>query len=95
MSRASECVIAVATVALLLLAVAFWIAPRACAGGFEIYLLSGLAALAAMLALPFVLRIGDSLFARVASALGFVVLGAALWVAGLLTAEVQILCRLF
>ena len=95
MSRASHVVIAVAAVALSLLGIAFWIAPRSCEGGFEIYLLCGLAALVVMLALPFVLRIGNSLFARVALALGLVALGAALWVAGLLAANVQFLCRLF
>jgi hypothetical protein len=94
-SRATQGVIAVAAVAVSLLAVAFWIAPRFCEGGFGIYFLCGLGALVVVLALPFVLRTGNSLFARVTSALGLVALGAALWVAGLLAANVQFLCRLF
>jgi hypothetical protein len=85
----------VAAVAAGLLAAAFWIAPRACEDGLGIYFLCGLAALVVMAALPFVLRSGNSLFARVIVALGLVVLGAALWVSGLVVADVQILCRLF
>ena len=95
MSRTWQLVIAIAAVALSLLGVAFWSAPRSCEGGFETYFLCGLAALAVMLALPFVLRISDSLFARIALALGLVLLGAALWVGGLAAADVRFLCRLF
>jgi hypothetical protein len=94
-TRAALGVVAVAAVAGCLFAAAFWTAPRACEGGLGIYFLCGLAALVVMLALPFVLRSGDSLFARVILALGLVVLGAALWVSGLLVADFQILCRLF
>ena len=48
-----------------------------------------------MAALPFGFGIGKSVLARVASALGLVVLGIAAWVAGLVVANVQLLCRLF
>jgi hypothetical protein len=94
-TRASLGVVAVAAVAVCLLAAAFWIAPRACEGGLDIYFLCGLTALVVMAALPFVLRLGDSLIARITLAFGLVVLGAALWISGLLMANVQILCRLF
>jgi hypothetical protein len=82
MSRSSQSAIAVAIVAaILLVAAAFWFAPRACEGGLEAYLMCGVAVLAVMFALPFILRMGDSLLLRAASALGLVVLGAAFWVA--------------
>jgi len=94
-SRAAQCLVAAATVSLLVVAVAFWVAPRACEGGFEIYLQCGTAALIVLAALPFVLRRENSLTIRIVSALGFVVLGIAAWIAGLFVANVNFLCRLF
>jgi hypothetical protein len=94
-SRASQCLIAAAVVSLMLVFVAFWVAPHACEGGFETYLQWGTVTLIVLAALPFVLRSGDSLSIRVVSALGFVVLGAAMWIAGLFVANVNFLCRLF
>jgi hypothetical protein len=94
-SRAWQSVIAAAAVLLLLVSVAFWIAPRTCEGGFEIYLLCGVAALIVVAALPFILRSGNSLPVRAASAVGFVVVGTVAWVVGLFAANVNILCRLF
>lgn len=76
-------------------AAAFWIAPRACEGGLEIYFGFGLAAGVVMLALPFLLRSSDSLLARTLAALGFAVLAAIAWIGGLFAANVQIICRLF
>ena len=95
MSRASQCIGATAVVLLLLFSVAFFVAPRACEGGFEIYLQCGIVALIVLAALPFVLRSGNSLAVRVVSGLGFVLLGAVAWVAGLFAADVNFLCRLF
>jgi hypothetical protein len=94
-SRASPCVIAAAVVLLLLIGVAFRVAPRACEGGFETYLQCGILALIVLAALPFVLRSGSPLAVRVVSGLGFVVLGVAAWVVGLFAANVNFLCRLF
>ena len=95
MSRASQCIIAAAVVLILLVSIAFFVAPRACEGGFEIYLQSGIVALIVLPALPFILRSGNSLAVRVVSGLGFVVLGAIAWVIGLFAANVNFLCRLF
>ena len=95
MSLASQCFIAAAVVSLTLVVVAFWVAPRACEGGFETYLQCGTVALIVLAALPFVLRSGNSLSIRVVSALGFVVLGTAMWLVGLFVANVNFLCRLF
>ena len=95
MSRASQCFIAAAVVSLVLVFVAFWVAPHACEGGFETYVQCGTVALIVLAALPFVSRSGNSLSIRVVSALGFVVLGAAVWVVGLFAANVNFLCRLF
>jgi hypothetical protein len=94
-SRASESLVAAAAVSLLLIVVAFWVAPRACEGGFETYLQCGIAALIVLAALPFALRRDNSLSVRIASALGFVVLGIAAWIAGVFVANVNFLCRLF
>jgi len=79
----------------MLIIVAFRVAPRACEGGFETYLKWGTVTLIVLAALPFVLQDGNSLSIRVVSALGFVVLGASVWVAGLIVANVNFLCRLF
>ena len=79
----------------MLVFVAFWVAPRACEGGFETYLQCGTMALIVLAALPFVLLGGKSLSVRVVSSVGFVILGAVAWVAGLFVANVNILCRLF
>ena len=95
MSPASQCIGAAAVVFVLLVSVAFVVAPRACEGGFEIYLQCGVAALIVLAALPFVLRSGNSLAVRVVSALGFVGLGVVGWVVGLFAANVSFLCRLF
>jgi hypothetical protein len=80
---------------LLLVSVAFWVAPRACAGGFEIYVQCGIVALAVLAALPFVMRSGNSTAVRAVSALGFAVLGVVGWAIGLFAANVNFLCRLF
>ena len=95
MSRASLHIVAAAVILLLLFSIAFFVAPRACEGGFEIYLQCGIVALLVLAALPFVLRTGNSLAVRMVSGLGFVVLGAAAWVVGLVVANVNFLCRLF
>ena len=87
--------VAAAVVLLSLVSTAFFVAPRACEGGFEIYLQCGIVALMVLVALPFILRTGNSLAVRVVSGLGFVVLGAAAWVVGLVVANVNFLCRLF
>ena len=79
----------------MLVSVAFFVAPRACEGGFEIYLQCGVVALIVLVALPFILRTGNSLAVRIVSGLGFVVLGAGSWFVGLVVANVNFLCRLF
>ena len=95
MSRTLRGVVAVAAVAIFLFAVAFWIAPSSCDGGFGIYFVCGIGGLVAMFALPFALGSGNSLFVRIASGLGLVVVGVGVWVAGLVAADFQILCRMF
>jgi hypothetical protein len=82
-------------VALALLGFAFWIAPRACTGGVELYVKAGVTSLGVLLALPFVVRSGASVRGRVGWALAFAFFGAAVWVIGRFAANVNILCRLF
>jgi hypothetical protein len=74
---------------------AFLFAPRACEGGLDIYLWSGVAALVMLAILPFVLRLGGSVLGSTGWAFGLVLLGAATWVGGLAAANFRILCRLF
>ncbi len=95
MNRLSLSLLAVAAVGLALVAVAFWISPRACQGGLETYFMSGVGAIVAMFALPFVARSANDVIARVGLAFGFTVFAAGAWIAGLFLADVQILCRLF
>ena len=95
MSRASLCIVAASVILLVLVSTAFFVAPRACEGGFEIYLQCGIVALIVLVALPFVLRTSNSLALRIVSSLGLVVLGVAVWVVGLVVANVNFLCRLF
>jgi hypothetical protein len=94
-SRTTHGVIAAGTISVVLFAFAFWVAPSACDGGFELYFGAGLVALLVLLALPFAVRSGSSILVRIGWALGFVVLGAVVWVAGLFAANVNFLCRLF
>jgi hypothetical protein len=94
-SRSSHCAGAAVVILVLLVCAAFFVAPRACQGGFEIYVQCGIAALIVLAALPFLLRSGNSTGVRVVSGLGLVVLGVAAWIAGLVAANVNFLCRLF
>ena len=77
-----------------LMGLAFAVAPRACAGGLEIYGVAGLVALLALAALPFVAGIGRGLARRLGVSLALVVLGVATWLAGLLLANVRFICGL-
>ena len=77
-----------------LMVAAFAVAPRACAGGLEIYAVAGLVALLALAALPFVAGIGRTTGRRLGVSLGLVVLGVATWLAGLLLANVRFICGL-
>ena len=86
---------AIGVVSLLLVAAAFAIAPSACEGGLDLYFWCGVAAIVAMLAVPFLLRSGGSLLTRGAVAVGLGVCAAVAWIGGLVVADVQILCRLF
>ena len=95
MPRGSQCIGTATAVLILLVCVAFFLAPRACEGGFEIYLQCGIAALIVLAALPFVWRSGSSLAIRAVSSLGFVASGVVAWVVGLFAANVNFLCRLF
>ena len=56
--------------------------------------LMGVVALLALAGLPFVARIGRTHARRLGVSLGFVVLGVATWLAGLLLANVRVICGL-
>ena len=95
MTRATHRVIAAGAISLALFAFAFWVAPSACDGGFELYFGAGIAALVILVALPFASSGNDSVLVRIGWALAFVMLGGGVWVAGLFAANVNFLCRLF
>ena len=71
---------------------AFVIAPSACKGGLEIYFWSGCVALLAFVALPFVTPVGHSMLARFSCSVGFLILGGAVWLLGLIVADVRFIC---
>lgn len=77
------------------LALAFVFAPTSCEGGFGMYFLSGVGALAMLLALPFLMHLGSTVLGSMGWALGLLLLGVGVWLTGLLTANFRILCRLF
>jgi hypothetical protein len=93
-SRARIGWIVAAGIGAALMALAFAVAPRACAGGLEIYGIAGLVALPALAAVPFAAGIGGGIARRLGVALGFVALGVATWLAGLLLANVRFICGL-
>jgi len=76
-------------------ALAFVVAPRACEGGLEVYGWAGVVGVVVLAAVPAVVRAGRSLLGRVGWTAGFILFGGAVWVAGLFTANVRIICRLF
>jgi len=84
-----------ATLCAIVFALAFAFAPHACEGGFDLYVWSGIAAVALLLTLPFVVRMGESSVGSLGWSLGLAVFGVAIWVAGLLSSNVFVLCRLF
>jgi len=94
MSRAQAGFIIAAAILAGLVGLAFLVAPHACEGGFELYFWIGCAALVLLFGLPFATPIGVSWIARVAWALGFVALGAAAWIIGMLGANVRFICGL-
>ena len=94
MSRARAAIVIAAVAAIALLPLAFIIAPYACQGGFELYFWIGVVVLAMMLAVPLIGRVGNSLVVRFAVALGFVLFGAATWLAGLFAANIRFICGL-
>lgn len=96
MSRTAVTFSIAAIVGVAVIAIAFVAAPRSCEGGLELYFWSGIGSLAVLTALPFVLMSsGNSVFVRLAWAVGFFAFGSAVWLAGLFLANVRIMCRLF
>lgn len=76
-------------------ALAFLVAPRSCEGGLTVYWWAGVIGVVALAAIPPVVRAGQSVPGRIAWAAGFLAFGVAVWIAGLLAANVRIICRLF
>ena len=74
---------------------AFVAAPKSCEWGLGAYFWTGVAALLALGAAPLVLGGQAPLGRRLLLGFGFLVGGFAVWFAGLVAANIQIMCRLF
>ena len=94
MKRKATSLLAASAVATVLVALAFAVAPHSCQGGLEIYVASGAVAVALLLGLPFVARLGRSVLVRAGLALGFGIFGLAAWLIGLFWANVRFICGL-
>jgi hypothetical protein len=78
-----------------LFAFAFVAAPYSCAWGLTAYFCCGVAVVVTLLAMPFALNRAQPLWWRAAVALGIGLLGSGIWLACLIAANFQIICRLF
>ena len=95
MSRRTVGLIVAAGIGATVFALAFIVAPHACEGGFDLYVWCGIVALIALMALPFVAHMGTSSLGSLGWAFGLLVFGLGVWLAGLVSANVFVLCRLF
>jgi hypothetical protein len=95
MTRRTQLLTFVAASCLGIFAFAFVAAPQSCEWGLSAYFWSGVAAVLAFLAAPFILQSERPVAARVYLAAGFCALGVIVWIAGLFAANVRIMCRLF
>ena len=78
-----------------LFAFAFLAAPHSCQWGHEAYLWAGAGTLLMLGGMPFVAGVSSSLRRRSGLALGLLVLGSAVWLAGFVVANFRIVCKLF
>ena len=83
-----------AAIAVLVIGIAFVVAPRACNGGLEVYFVSGIVSLLVLVALPFVAALGRCLALRFVWAFGFAAFGVLAWLVGLFAANVRFICGL-
>jgi hypothetical protein len=94
-SARTRVAIGAAALSVALFGFAFVAAPKSCQWGNEAYFWSGIAALPAYFAIPFLLGAGASLLARAGLGLGLVLVGCAVWLGGLFAANFRIICTLF
>jgi hypothetical protein len=78
-----------------LFAFAFVVAPYSCEWGAEAYFLTGIAIFLMLPAVPILVRTDRGAVGRLALAFAVGVTTPVVWIAGLVAANVQILCRLF
>jgi hypothetical protein len=76
-------------------AFAFVAAPKSCEWGLAAYFWTGVVALLALAAAPLVIGGQAPLSRRALLGLGLLLGGFAVWFAGLVAANIQIMCRLF
>ena len=78
-----------------LFAFAFVAAPYSCDWGLNAYFIFGLVAMIAMFFVPIGLWRGTAVAKRILLGLGLAAIAFAAWFAGILVADMQLLCRLF
>lgn len=88
-------IVLVSALCLALLGAAFLVAPHSCEWGLTAYFWLGVAVTITLLVIPFAMKGNLHFFKRVLASLGLVALAAAVWVAGLYAADIQVICRLF
>jgi hypothetical protein len=94
-NRRAQTLASAGAINLFMIALAFAVAPRSCEGGFGWYFLGGVAAVVALVAVPFVTRTSESIATRFGVGIGFALFGVGVWFAGLFVANVRFICRLF
>ena len=77
------------------LAIGFVAAPHSCEWGLTAYVWTGLLAIPAAFAVPFVMQRGATVPKRLLWGFAYVILSVAVWFAGLAVANVRVVCRLF
>jgi hypothetical protein len=95
MSRRILSLTITAVVGAIVFSLAFVAAPRSCDGGLTLYFWAGVVSLLGLMVLPFLTAIGRTKAARIAWSIGFAGYGVAIWLTGLLVANIRVLCRLF
>jgi hypothetical protein len=94
MTPRSKTLVGAAAIAIVLIAIAYGVAPRSCQGGLEIYFGCGVVAILLLAALPFATRLGTSIVLRGAASVGCLAFGLGAWVVGMIAANVRFICGL-
>lgn len=95
MSKLKLALVLAAGLCAALLAIAFIASPHSCEWGLTVYSWTGVAIILALAAIPACLLRSLGPWKLAFATLGFGALGVGAWVASLVAADMQIICRLF